>query len=146
MIVKCTLVVIIKRWILSMSYFLLKPYSHTIFLRTILQYCDKKIKDIFLSKYCNISKSSQLNRNKYFQFTQGKKYWIKNVFLLQYLFISILWAKILCVNKAQTFDNLKTFKALTFLINIDKRNLYNMTCDHIDTIILKLGLIFRTKR
>jgi len=46
------------------------------------------------------------HRNKYFQFTQEKKYWMKIVFLSQYLFIAILCVKISRVNKAleeQTF-------------------------------------------
>jgi len=59
-----------------------------------------------LSKYCYyISKSSQINRNKYFQFTQEKNIGWKMSFYLFiaisfYLFIPILCDKILCVKKA----------------------------------------------
>ncbi len=62
-----------------------------------------------MSKYCcYIPKSSQINRNKYFQFTQWKKYWLKNVFIFlsHYLFIAILCAKMSRVNKA--LRNLRT--------------------------------------
>jgi len=53
------------------------------------KYCNKKI--FFSSKYCShISKSFQKNRNKYFQFTQLKKFWLKNILFSQYLFIEIL--------------------------------------------------------
>ncbi len=66
------------------------------------QYCDKKI--FFSSKYCSyISKSFQINRKKYFQFTQWKKkYWLKNVFLSFYRNIAILCVKISRMNKAFT--------------------------------------------
>jgi len=81
----------------------LRPYSHETFWRTILRYCDKKIKRycdkkiFFSSKYCSyISKSSQIKRKKYFQFTQWKKYWLKNVFLSQYLLS--LYRNIVCEN------------------------------------------------
>jgi len=70
----------------------------------IKRYCNKKMKRHFLSKYCcYIPKSSQMNRNKYFQFTQWKKILVEKclfIFLSQYLIIAILWAKKSRVNKA----------------------------------------------
>jgi len=50
-------------------------FTHNIFAHNIeiKRYCNKKIKIHFLSKYCTyISKSIQINRNEYFQFTQEK--------------------------------------------------------------------------
>jgi len=80
----------------SLKVTLLRPTSHKIFLHTILIQ-----KDIFSSKYCSyISKSFQINRNKYFQFTQWKKYWWKNIVLSHYLLIAILCRKLLCVTWA----------------------------------------------
>jgi len=54
---------------------------------TILRLKDILIKDIFSSKYCSdILKyfQTRLSKNRYFQFTQEKKYWMKNVFLSFY--------------------------------------------------------------
>jgi len=87
-----------------------------------------------LSKYCSyISKSIQINRNKYFQFTQEKKHWMKNVFLSfyrnvflsQYLFIPILCVKISCVNRAlkRAKDiNKKYIKCFFFESSVTKVN------------------------
>jgi len=84
---KCTYLGLIHTRYFGTQYFdkKIKRYCN----KKIKRYCNKKIKIyFFLSKYCsNISKSSLINRNKYFQFTRWKKYWLKNIFLLQYIFI-----------------------------------------------------------
>ncbi len=77
-------------------------YSYTQYCNIAIErYCNKKN---FFSKYCSyISRSSHINRNKYFSFTQEKKYWMKNVILLFYcnIFLSQYCVqKMLCVNKA----------------------------------------------
>jgi len=78
----------------------------------IKSYCDKKI--ISSSKYCNdISKCYfflffPLTKINIFNSHSEKKYWLKNIFaslnlfitISFYLFIAILRAKILCVNRA----------------------------------------------
>jgi len=69
-------------------------FTHDIFTHNIA------IKRHFLSKYYNyISKSIQINRNRYFQLTQEKKYWMKNVFLHFYcnIFLSQYCVQKYCV-------------------------------------------------
>jgi len=65
----------------------------------IKRYCDKKT---FLSKYfSHISKSYQIDIINIFN-SHGENYiyWLKNIFLSQYLFITILCAKMTGVNRA----------------------------------------------
>ncbi len=84
-------------------------FTHNILTHNIAikRYCNKKIQRHFLSKYCcYIPKSSQINRNKHFRFTQWKKNigWKMSFYLFIsiyfYPFIAILCAKMSSVNKA----------------------------------------------
>ncbi len=108
-------------------------FTHNIFAHNIAmkRYCNKKI--FFSSKYCSyISKSYQINRKTYFQFTRWKKYWLKNIYLSQYLFylfIAILCVKMSRVNKALgilplTVSSLNCFE-ITYFVWSNQGNNFN---------------------